>query len=66
MEARVRSKDDGWGVLIPRDGVEHGFEFRPFSGRVDAEHVVSVKVKTEDLSVVDEELFKFFFVDWFF
>ena len=53
-------KDDGRRVLIPWDGVEHGLEFGPLGGRVDAEHVVSVKIKPEDVTIVAKEFFKFF------
>ena len=53
-------KDDERGVLIPWDVVEHGLEFRPLGRRVDAEHVVSVKVEPEDVTIVAKEFFKFF------
>ena len=54
-------KDDERGVLIPWDVVEHGLvEFRPLGRRVDAEHVVSVKVEPEDVTIVAKEFFKYF------
>lgn len=59
-------KDDGRRVLIPWDGVEHGLEFGPLGGRVDAEHMVSVEIEPEDITIVAKESLKFFFADRFF